>query len=137
MCNYWACDSSIESHYDQLKRVVGSNDLIVSTSPHVTFYYMGRVDGYLRDKVIIEAEKTTSYDNLKDEYFGIPLLDNDDLQEVLNGQRKVWIVTDPRLVWLSSEEVVQTLEAGYELYSDAGVLTTYVNCLNDPCGTPQ
>lgn len=137
VCNYWTCEPHVENHYANLNRVISPNDLLVSTTPHVTNYYMGRVDAYLREKVIVEGEHITQFDSLTDEYFGIPLFDDKDLNMLTSGDQKVWIVTDPRAGWTTSYETKRVLHDNFELHSDEGSLTTFVFCPGASCASVQ
>lgn len=129
------CDKSIRDHYIELQQQIGPGDLIVSSNPFVTDYYLGRVDRYLRDKAIIGKDGTVStFEFLTDEYFGIPLVDADDLDELLSDERRVWVITDQRTAWISSAETLDVLENAFASYHTGELVTTYTNCPQQPCG---
>ena len=129
-CRKTDCDKTIKVHYAHLRQHVESGDLMISSNPFVTHYYLGKVDGYLREKTILGRDGTEStFEQLTDEYFGIPLVNADDLQELFSGEsgeRRVWVITDQRTAWISSAETQDFLESFYALYRDDELVTTYV-----------
>ncbi len=129
------CDIAIRNHYAQIRADILPDDIIISSNPFVTHHYLGRVDGYLRDKAIIGRDRSiTRFDYLTDEYFGKPLFDSQDLAGLLNDPRRVWVITDERVAWISSEETMTILESEYIQHrADEGILTTFVNCHSPPC----
>ena len=140
------CDKGIKAFHENLSAMTNPDDLIVSGDPFVTNFYLGRVDRYLKEKVIyrgdrdvpfqdwLKTDEVVWYDSLSDEYFGIPLVDADDLDDLLHAQTRVVIVTDSTILWRSTEETKALIESRFhELYAH-GDTTAYVNCLEAPCG---
>ena len=127
-CRGSSCDKSVKEHYSRISARIQTGDLIVSSNPFVTSYYLGTVHRYLRDKFVSNGDGTvTTFDYLEDEYFGVPLVDHKDLVELLNGERRVWVITDERVEWISSPEVRDILATSYTNALESGRLTTYVN----------
>ena len=144
-CIHLDCERSIKAHYAKVKRDLKPGDFIVSGDPWVTSYYMGSVDGILREKVIyepdksiwfqdlIKTDKVTRFESLNDEYFGIPLVDLRDLPALLQADRRVVIITDWSILQSTSIATRDFLEDRFiRLHSDP-LSTTYVNCARQPC----
>ena len=128
------CNRLIKEHYIHLESQIQPNDVIISSNPFVTAYYLGRVDGYLRDKVIINLDGTEErFDYLEDEYFKIPLMDASDLQAHLANDSRVIVISDIRTQWISNEETQNLLRDEYEQFRSDEVVTTYINCMDSPC----
>ena len=127
-CRGDSCDKSVKEHYSRISARIQEGDLIVSSNPFVTNYYLGTVHRYLRDKFIVSGDGTvTMFDYLEDEYFGLPLADHKDLVELLEGDRRVWVIIDERVDWISGPEVRNLLESSYSKVFESGRLATYVN----------
>ena len=116
-----------------LKEEVRSKDLIISTNPAVTHYYLGRVDGFLRQKRSDEGQ-FSSFEELTDEYNGIPLIDSrDEIDDLLRDQRRVWVILDKKINKGLSREARSTLELGLQEFYKSGFITTYTNCIEPEC----
>lgn len=127
-CRGSSCDKSVKEHYNRISALIQEGDLIVSSNPFVTSYYLGNVHRYLRDKFVVAGDGTvTTFDFLEDEYFGVPLVDHKDLVKLLNSDQRVWVITDERVEWISSPEVRNILATSYTNALESGRLTTYVN----------
>lgn len=92
-CADKACDRSLKRLYQVMNRSVGPGDLVISGQPTETNYYLGQVDGYLRQKM--ESGALSPFESQKDEYFGIPLIDTvDELVELGKSEHRVWVIAD-------------------------------------------
>ena len=133
------CDRRIKVQHSVLEHRLEPDDLIISSEPFVTYPYLGRVDGYLRNKVIVEEwnEKPSSYDYLEDEYLGVPLIDGRDLEVLLHGENRVWVIRGPKAQWISSEETLELLGLQFRLMYKDDLVATYVNCLSPPCASSK
>lgn len=124
----WQCQGLIESHYIGLRGDVGSNDIIVSTNPWVTSYYLGRVDGILRER-IIDEDTFASFDSPTDEYFGVPIIDSiEELDDLFMRDERVWVFTDPKMSWALSVDTKNHLVDTFCQVRSDPIMTTYVNC---------
>lgn len=128
-----ACDESIGEFYDVLRQKISPGDMIVTTNSFFTNYYLGRVDGYLREKQTKEGE-FSAFDEPADEYYGIPLIDTrDELEGLLQEQRRVWIIADQKLYTFVSSETRRFIEENFtEIYSH-GRITAYEGCFRISC----
>ena len=133
----WVCSKSIEAHYARLRLSIEPGDLIISSNPWVTNYYLGRVDGFLRERVA-EGNTYTTFDFPTDEYFGVPLIDSlGELEDLTRYEKRVWVITDPKVEWASSEETREVLRSRFARFHQDNLMTTYVNCLELPCGSAR
>ena len=127
-----ACEKGIEEHYAHLRQAVGPGDLVISTNPHLTNYYLGRVDGLLREKIV--GNGFTEYSFANDDYLGLPLVDTiDELRNLERLEVRVWIIGDRKLERLSSERTRSFLESRFTPYRKDSSTTTYVNCAEPSC----
>ena len=128
----WRCDKSIEEHHAALRPSIGPQDTIIASNPWITNYYLGRVDGFLRERV--QDGGYTQFDFETDDYFGVPLIDSvDELAALRSEPRRLWIVTDNKVEWASSQETRDFLQTKFEVFLQGPIMTTYVSCLNDAC----
>jgi len=129
----WPWCSDQESRYATLRQEVAPGDLLISSNPWLTNYYLGRVDGLLREKRGRDGS-FTSFDYPKEEYFGIPIIDTlDELLQLAEGDQRVWVIEDPKVVYYSSEKTRRFVDGTYVRRYEDKVLATYVNCLEPPC----
>lgn len=70
-CQDEECHPRIEQVYKLLKPRIKPQDFIISTNPWVTHYYLGGVDGFLREKKAGEEGVFSAFEKNKDEYLGI------------------------------------------------------------------
>jgi hypothetical protein len=84
---------------------------------------------------VLEGGGFTTWDFPTDDYFGVPLIDSPEkLIELYRGERRVWVVTDPKVEWAASEETRDILESMFATYRQDEITTTYVNCAQGGCG---
>ena len=134
-CQGWDCDKSMKAHYSSVRGQIQPEDLVIASSPFVARWYLGRVDGYLHEKIPTRSRGVgPRADYMEDEYLGIPLIDERDLHDFLEQRRRVWVVTDIKMGWTSGEEVPSFLDSRYERFLSDGIMTTYVHCGRSPCG---
>jgi len=132
------CSKKIKHHYDDLRKLVKRDDLIISSNPQVTQYYLGRVDGFLRlnfEKDGIRASEVFTID----EYIGIPIIDSEsEVNEILSGNRRVWIITDYWTQIVQSGVAithVEFIKNTLDVYrDDSPSISTYVHCFDSTCG---
>ena len=127
------CDDSIEAFYDVLRQKIKPEDLIITTNSFFTYYHLGRVDGYLRERKLKEGG-FSAFDDPADEYYGIPLIDTKaELEDLLNEERRVWVIADQKLyTFVSSETRIFIQENFTAIYSD-GRITAYEGCFYASC----
>ncbi len=111
-CQSEECHPQIEKIYKLLKPGIKPQDFIVSTNPWVSRYYLGRVDGFLREKKTGRREDDFSaFEKEKDEYLGIPLIDRiSKLQGLLEKYNRVWVFVDYKKKEFVSQRVINFLE---------------------------
>lgn len=129
--------SGVEAHYAGLQSHVGPGDLIISSNPWISYYYLGRVDGFLREKMVESGGFAPFGEGVTDEYYGVPMIDSQhSLELLMNSDKQVWIVTDEKkLTTFSSENTRGFLEANFAVFLSDGAMTTYVNCPGMDCST--
>ena len=130
----WIWCSNQESAYATIRQEVKPEDLIISTNPWLTNYYLGRVDGLLREKRE-GVGGFTSFDRSTEEYFGITLIDTlDELLQLAEEDKRVWVLLDGKTSLNSSQQTTRFVDAAYHRLYDDRSLLAYVNCLEPPCG---
>ena len=128
------CDKSTRLYYDDLRRMIGPNDLIVTSNSHFTYYHLGKADGYLRERRLAEGG-FTDFEHPRDEYYGIPLIDTKaKLQSFLEARRRVFVIADEKVQTFLSPETARFLENNFIIFFESDDITTYVNCIAAPCG---
>lgn len=129
----WACGKGIEAHYGNLRADIGPSDVVVSSNPWVTSYYLGRVDAYLRERVG-EDDTYAPFASESDEYFGVRLIDTlGELQDLLVEERRVWVITDEKVGWASSPQTRDFLDTMFIQHRRDDLMTTYVSCAEPAC----
>ena len=129
-----ACDVSITKYYEILLLEVRPEDIIMSTNLWVTRYYMGRLDGFLKEQKDGMGNFFPYQEATTDEYYGIQLIDTrDEVDDLLNEQKRVWVILDPRTKWVMSQEMRNTLVGGLQESYTNGFITTYINCFEPDC----
>ena len=130
----WIWCSDQESPYATIRQEVKPEDLIISSNPWLTNYYLGRVDGLLREKRE-GGGGFTSFDYSTGEYLGIPLIDTlDELLQLAEEDKRVWVLLDGKTSKNSSQQTMRFVDAVYNRLYEDRYLLTYVNCLEPPCG---
>ena len=91
------------------------------------------MDGLLREKKGRDGG-LTSFDSPTEEYFGIPIIDTlDELLQLAEGDQRVWVIEDPKVVYYSSEKTRRFVDGTYVRRYEDRTFATYVNCLEHPC----
>ncbi|MBI4004144.1 MAG: glycosyltransferase family 39 protein [Candidatus Omnitrophica bacterium] len=127
-----SCSPDVEAQYAAFRPWMANDDFVVSSNPKVTNYYLGRVDGYLRERQR-EDGQFTSFESPTDEYLGIPLIDTqDELEELRRSPRRVWILVDHKAMRFSSRHTRDFLSRAYAKHQEHDVLTVYVNSVVKP-----
>ena len=127
------CDDSIEVFYEVLRQNIKPEDMIITTNSFFTYYNLGRVDGYLRERRMKEGGFST-FQSPSDEYYGIPLIDTRvELEDLLQKQERVWVIADQKLHTFVSSETREFIEENFtEIYSH-GRITAYEGCFHASC----
>ena len=120
------CTKLVKEQYSALRSVVKENDLLISSNPWVTSYYLGRVDFYFRERIV--SGSFTSFDNPTDEYFGIPFMDSQEkILEMANSDRRVWVFSDFKARLFVNEDALELLDDTFDTYDHKPLMTVYVN----------
>ncbi len=128
------CERDIRAHYASLVRQVEEEDLVISTNPAVTHFYLGRVDGLLREKVagLDGRPYTKTYES--DSHFPVPIVDDTaELEALRQGHRRVWVIVDGKLEPDATTDLRDLLQREYEVVQRNGPIATYVGCFQAPC----
>ena len=130
----WVFCIDQESAYATIRQEVKPEDLIISTNPWLTNYYLGRVDGLLMEKSEGDGG-FTSFDVSTEEYFGITLIDTtDELLQLTEEDKRVWVLLDGKTAINSSQQTTGFVNAVFHRFYEDRWLLAYVNCLESPCG---
>ena len=112
--------------YADLRHSVQPDDLVISATPMETNFYLGSVDGYLRERKTKDGELTT-FDQPTDEYFGANLIDSlEELRELRDSNRRVWVIASSTSSHISQESL-DLLDNTFQRYGENGHLLVYVN----------
>jgi hypothetical protein len=121
-----ACLSDIKPAYEELRTQVATTDFVVSYETMETYFFLGRVDGYLRQRMSSEGE-WGAFTEPRDEYFGAVLIDSpQELRELRDADQRVWVIVNPQGDHLGPE-MTDILEHAYRVYLRAPHLVVYVN----------
>ena len=127
------CDKQVKESYETLRPFVEMQNLIITSNQNVTRYYLGRIDGYLREKLVAPGE-FSAYEHLTDEYDGVPIIDTlEELRALHADSKQVWIILDYKTAFFSSPQTLQLLRSTFALHLQDRFLTVYVNCQAPPC----
>jgi 4-amino-4-deoxy-L-arabinose transferase-like glycosyltransferase len=119
------CSGGVEAQYVALRPLVKENDIIISTRPFVTSYYLGRADGWLAQRKV--GTSFAAFDGPIDAYYGSPLIDTrDELLELKHSPQRVWIVTEVRRRRNLSVDITALLQE-FSVHGEPGPLAVYVN----------
>lgn len=122
-----SCSPQVKAQYAAFRPALAEDDLVISSNPWVTNYYLRRVDGFLREKQR-QDRQFTSFESPTDEYFGIPLIDTqDELEGLRSSPRRVWVLVDHKSMKKSSQHTRDFLSRAYTKHQEHAVLTVYVN----------
>lgn len=125
------CERDVRAHYASLGRQVQAEDLVISTNPAVTRFYLGRVDGLLREKVPGPDGKPYTKTYESDSHFPVPIVDDTaELEELRQGHRRVWVIVGGKLEPEASTDLRDLLQREYEIFQRNGPIATYVGCFS-------
>ena len=112
--------------YEALRKSIELGDIVVSSHPLKTNYFLGQVDGHLwRKRLSSGALSAVEYQT--EEYFGIPIIDTiDELQELWRSQKRVWVITSPGSSRMSLE-MWEFLGNKFHLDFQGELVLVYVN----------
>lgn len=125
-----ACSKGVGASYANLESAIQVDDVVISSNPWVTDFYLERVNGWLREKRLRQKGEGAfaAFDSPTDEYFGIPLIDTPEELWALRGSaRRVWVITDTKVERWSSSAMRDLLERHFRSYRADKYLTVYVN----------
>ena len=121
------CHKDIKQFYAALKPLIRPDDEVISTNPWVTYYYLDRINGFLRENKISEG-KFSAYISPRDEYFGIKLIDTQtELTETKNTSKRIWMIIDYKFPMYSSPETRFFIENNFIEILDYKYVKAYLN----------
>jgi 4-amino-4-deoxy-L-arabinose transferase-like glycosyltransferase len=125
-CSQGTCSGTIKSQYSELKGVIAEDEVIISSNPLITSYYLGRVDGWFRERILPTGY--SSFESPTDEYFGIQLIDSqEELNSLRDGDKRVWLILDYKADFFSSIESRALIESSFTVYGESDLMAVYVN----------
>ena len=125
-CSQDACSKTLEAQYSQLRPLIHEDDIIISSNPWITHYYLGGVDGFLREKIVPTGY--AQFGNPTDEYFGIPLFDSqEELRQLRELDQRVWIIVDYKARVFSSPETLELIERTYTKHQESTLMAVYAS----------
>jgi hypothetical protein len=81
------------------------NDLVLTSNPWVTDYYLGRTDGFLRQRAL-GSRRFGTFSEARDEYFGTLIYDSpakvDARLADLGSDQRIWLITEHKFREFSS-----------------------------------
>ena len=93
------------------------DDVVLTSNPWITDYYLDRTDGFLRQRR--EKRKFFPFEEDADEYFGAPIYDEwSDIEAAANALRSdqvLWLVADHKSELLWSIELRAHVQAAFDL----------------------
>jgi hypothetical protein len=120
------CSRAVEAQYDALRPLLEEDNVIISTRPFVTSYYLGRPHGWMRQKK--SGTRYTAFESSTDPYFGISLIDTrDELVQLAYSPQRAWIITQTRDERAVSANMMALLQQLFRVHGEPGPLTVYVN----------
>ena len=126
-CSGSTCAKSVEHFYLGLRAMVEPGDVVVSTNPMVTAYYLGRVDGFLRQR-IGPGGSYSSFREATDEYFGVPIVDTEEeLYALARDARRVWVVVDYKGEWAVGPDALGVVQREFVPVHQREGLSAYRN----------
>ncbi|MCI0437862.1 MAG: glycosyltransferase family 39 protein [Chloroflexi bacterium] len=123
------CHRDIKASYEELSAQMNVSDAIISTNPWVTRYYLGRVDGFLRERQLGDGSFST-FEETHDEYFGVPIIDTaEELEGLKAAGHVVWVIQDAeKQQWAISERMQAHVDAAFQRVQANQFLTAHVSC---------
>lgn len=104
-----------------LAEALGPDDVVLTSNPWITDYYLGRTDGFLRQRR--EKRKFGPFEEDADEYFGAPIYDEwSDIEaamKALGPDRTLWLVADHKSEILWSIELRARVQAAFDLVRES------------------
>lgn len=126
-CKNPICHKDIKLFYTALKPLIRPDDEVISTNPWVTYYYLDRINGFLRENKISEG-KFSVYLSPKDEYFGIKLIDTQaELTEIKKRSKRIWVIIDYKFPIFSSPKTRSFIENNFFEIFDYKYIKAYLN----------
>jgi hypothetical protein len=105
------------------------NDHVLSSNPWVSAYYLGRTDGFLRERKQRGSRYFTTYNADRDEYFGQPIYDSIEELKAVNAARsareRLWLVVDYKLNSYASPRYRRFVRRYYPRVMRTRTLTVY------------
>lgn len=121
------CSKVVKEQYNSVSPLIREGDIVVSSNPSVTYYYLGRVDFFLRQ--FGGGGSFTSFDRGQtNEYLGIPFADSlEKLTKLHESDQRVWVFADFKAHEFVDEDIYNLLVQRYAKYNVGTAMTVYVN----------
>jgi hypothetical protein len=124
-CRTATCSMDIAAEHMKLRDVLAPGDVVVTSNPMVTYYYLGQVDGFLRERR--DGARFVPFQHVRDEYFGIPLIDRvSELTALRDSGRRIWIVMDYKVRSYVSRATRDFVTGSFAPFLEGNALSIYV-----------
>jgi 4-amino-4-deoxy-L-arabinose transferase-like glycosyltransferase len=92
-----------------------SDDIIISTNPEVTRFYLGRTDYFLRQK---KTGHGYGEFGIEKSHYGVSITDSvDKLTALLNRDNRIWIFADRKIYYYTGDELILFVKQNFsEVY---------------------
>ena len=121
-CQGRDCDKYVKTVYENLRKELRPDDVVVSSRADVTYHYLTRVDFLLRKKTS-KVEVFT-----RDEHLGVPVIDGvAELRDLLNSDQRVWVIAHSNVKDVLEEPAYRYLDDAFDDFQSNELITVYVN----------
>ncbi|MSQ02762.1 MAG: hypothetical protein EXR71_12870 [Myxococcales bacterium] len=112
----------------RLRARMAPDDQVLSSNPWTTDYYLGRSDGLVRQRSIA-GKRHVRFDERRDEYFGLPIIDDEATLDALLAGRpagaEAWLVRDFKADRYWSKDFSATIASRFEEVDHGGGVRIY------------
>jgi hypothetical protein len=121
-CQGRDCDKYVKTVYENLRKELRPDDVVVSSRADVTYHYLTRVDFLLRKKTSKVGVFT------RDEHLGVPVIDGvSELRDLLNSDQRVWVIAHSNVKDVLEEPAYRYLDDAFDDFQSNELITVYVN----------
>ena len=119
-------EKQIKAQFARLRPALGPADVIIASNPGVAKYYLGRVDGIFRERIV--EGQFVPFEHPRDEYFGAQIIDTEEeLEAFTEAPQRVWVTLDYKILKHSSPRLVAYVRDEFYPYFTHESLSVYTN----------